>query len=139
MLIDTRQEPPEPLMGLHGHGGVQTALRGARNTVGKHGRATPPQALEVLRALSKVGRDQTMAATRNRWGSRTGTGKPWRAQRVAWVRYQYRLPHFPTAHDWLTLAPAAAPLGVRATGSRGLLAPATLPASQGVPSAPWMI
>jgi hypothetical protein len=95
--------------------------------------------MEVIRALSKVGRAQTSAATLNRLGYRTGTGKTWRAHSVACVRYQYRLPNFPKEHDWLTLAQAAAPLGVSATVIRRLSAQGTLPASQGVPAAPWII
>jgi hypothetical protein len=93
----------------------------------------------VLRALSKVCRDQTSAATLNRLGYRTGTGKTWRAHSVAWARYQYRLPHFPKEHDWLTLAQAAAQWGVSATVIRRLIAQGMLPASQVVPSAPWLI
>jgi hypothetical protein len=54
------------------------------------------------------------------------------------VRYQYRLPHFPKEQDWLTLEQAAVQLGVSATVIRRLSAQGTLPASQGVPSAPWI-
>ena len=139
IIIDTLPEPPEHLLQLHWHGGVHTELRVARNTVGKHGRATPQQALEVIRDLSKVCRDQTIAATLNRLGYRTGTGKTWRAHSVACVRYQYRLPNFPKEHDWLTLEQAAVQLGVSATVIRRLIAQGTLPASQVVPSAPWII
>ena len=139
IVIDTLQEPPEHMLQLHWHGGVHTELRVARNTAGKHGRVTAPQAREVIRARSKVWRDQTMAATLHRLGSRTGTGKTWRAQSVACVRYQYRLPNVPKEQDWLTLKQAAAQLGVSATVIRRLIAPGTLPASQVVSSAPWMI
>jgi DNA invertase Pin-like site-specific DNA recombinase len=139
ILIDTLQEPPEHLLQLHWHGGVHTELRVARNTAGKHGRATAQQALEVIRELSKVCRDQTIAATLNRLGYRTGTGKTWRTHSVACVRYQYRLPNFPKEHDWLTLEQAAAQLGVSATVIRRLIAQGTLPASQVVPTAPWII
>jgi len=139
ILIDTLQEPPAHMLQLHWHGGVHTELRVARNTVGKHGRATAQQALEVICELSKVCRDQTMAATLNRVGYRTGTGKTWRAHSVACVRYQYRLPNCPKERDWLTLAQAAAQLGVSATVIRRLIAQGTLPASQVVPSAPWII
>ena len=93
----------------------------------------------MIRELSKVWRDRPMAATLHRLGYRTGTGKPWRAQSVAWVRYQYRLPNFPKAHDWLTLEQAAVPWGVSATVLRRLRAQGTLPASPVVPSAPWIL
>jgi hypothetical protein len=78
-----------------------------RNTAGKHGRATKRDVIEVIRDLSKVCRDWTHAATLNRLGYRTGTGKTWRAHSVACVRYHYRLPNFAKGHDWLTLTQAA--------------------------------
>jgi hypothetical protein len=68
LLIDTRREPPEHLLRLPWHGGGHTELRGARKTVGQHGRATPLQALEGIRELSKVCHDQSIAATLNRLG-----------------------------------------------------------------------
>jgi len=86
MLINTTPEPPAHIFHLHWHGGVHTELRVARKTAGKHGRATAHDIMAVIRELSKVCRDLTMAATLNRLGSRTGTGKTWRAHRVAGVR-----------------------------------------------------
>jgi hypothetical protein len=139
IIINTTQEPPEHLLHLHWQGGVHTELRVARNTAGKHGRAPHPDVLAVIRALSKVCEDRTLAATLNRLGYRTGTGKPWRAHRVACVRYQYRLPNYPKGKDWLTLTQAAAQLGVSKTVLIRLLAQGPLPASQVVPRAPWII
>src|SRR4029453_8468146 len=95
ILLDRLSEPPAHVLQLHWHGGAHTEVRGARNTAGEPGRAAPQQALEVMRALSKVCRDQTIAATLHRLGYRTGTGKTWRAHSVAGVRYQYRRPNFP--------------------------------------------
>ena len=86
ILVHTTQEPPEHVLPLHWHGGGHTEVRGARNTAGKHGRATDRDVIEVIRELSKVCRALTIAATLNRLGSRTGTGKTWRAHRVACVR-----------------------------------------------------
>jgi hypothetical protein len=83
MRIETLPEPPEPRRQRHWHGGVHTAVRVARKTVGKPGRATTPQAREVSRARSQVGRDQTSAATLKRLGDRTGTGNTWRVPSVA--------------------------------------------------------
>jgi excisionase family DNA binding protein len=55
------------------------------------------------------------------------------------VRYQYRLPNYPKGKDWLTLRQAAAQLGVSKTVIARLIAQGTLPASQVVPQAPWII
>jgi hypothetical protein len=114
-------------------------VRVARHTAGKHGRATAPDSIAVIRELSKVCRDLPIAATLNRLGYRTGTGKTWRAHRVACVRYPYRLPNLPQGTDGLTLAQAARPVGVRETVRKRRIGQGTLPASQVVPSAPWSI
>jgi DNA invertase Pin-like site-specific DNA recombinase len=139
IMIHTTQEPPEHILHLHWHGGVHTEVRVARNTAGKHGRATEHEVIEVIRELSKICRDLTIAATLNRLGYRTGTGKTWRAHSVACVRYQYRLPNFAKGHDWLTLTQAAQQLEVSATVVKRCIAQGLLPARQVVPYAPWII
>ena len=111
----------------------------ARTTAGQHGRATDREVIEVILALSNVHRAFTIAATLNRLGSRTGTGKTWRAHSVACVRYHYRLPNFAKGYDWLTLSQAAQQLGVSATVVKRCSAHGTLPARQGVPQASWII
>jgi DNA invertase Pin-like site-specific DNA recombinase len=139
IMIHTTQEPPEHVLHLHWHGGVHTEVRVARNTAGKHGRATEHDVIEVIRELSKICRDLTIAATLNRLGYRTGTGKTWRAHSVACVRYQYRLPNFVKGHDWLTLTHAAQQLEVSATTVKRCIARGILPARQVVSHAPWII
>ena len=115
IVIARPPQASEHLLRLHWQGGVHTELHVARHTAGKHGRATERNVLEVIGELSKVCRDLTIAATLNRLGDRTGTGKTWRAHRVACVRDHYRLPNFPKGHAWLTLTQAAWQLGGRAT------------------------
>jgi hypothetical protein len=139
MIIHTTQEPPEHILPRHWQGGGHPELRVARNAAGTHGRATTPDVLAVIRELSKVCQDLPLAATLNRLGYRTGTGKTWRAHSVACVRYQYRLPNYPKGKDWLTLRQAAAQLGGRKTVIVRLIAQGTWPASQVVPQAPWII
>ena len=107
MVLASPPQASEHLLRLPWQGGGHTELRVARNTAGQHGRATDRDVMEVSRALSKVCRDLTMAATLTRLGYRTGTGKPWRAHSVACGRYHYRLPHVAKEHAWLTLSQAA--------------------------------
>jgi Recombinase/Recombinase zinc beta ribbon domain/Helix-turn-helix domain len=139
IIIDRLAAPPGYLLHLHWQGGVHTALRVARNLPGQHRRATAPAVIDLIREFSKVCRDATTAATLNRLGYRTGTGKAWRAHSIASVRHQYRLPNFPKGKDWLTLKQAAAWLQVSETVVKRLISQGTLPASQAVPSAPWVI
>jgi excisionase family DNA binding protein len=139
IIVVRTAEPPEYLLHLHWQGGVHTELRVARNLPGKHSRATDSHVLDLIREFSKVCRDATTAATLNRLGYCTGTGKAWRAHSIASVRYQYRLPNFPKGKDWLTLKQAAKQLQVSETVVKRLIAQGVLPASQAVPSAPWVI
>jgi DNA invertase Pin-like site-specific DNA recombinase len=139
IIIDRTAEPPGYLLHLHWQGGVHTELRVARTLPGQHRRATAPQVMELIREISKVCRDATTAATLNRLGYRTGTGKAWRAHSIASVRYQYRLPNFSKGKDWLTLKQTAKQLQVSETVVKRLISQGTLPASQAVPSAPWVI
>jgi hypothetical protein len=139
MIIARTAEPPEYLLHLHWQGGGHTELRVARTTPGKHRRATAPQVLDLMQEFSKMCSDATTAATLNRLGYRTGTGKTWRAHSVASGRYQYRLPNFAKGKDWLTLKQAAEQLHVSETVVSRLLTQGTLPARRAVPLAPWVI
>lgn len=139
IIIENTSEPPEHVLQLHWQGGIHTELRVARNGVGKHQRTTHADVIEVITELSKVCRDSTTAATLNRLGYRTGGGKTWRAHSVANVRYRYRRPNFPKGQDWLTLKQTAQQLGVSGTVVSRLIAQRTLPASQVMPQAPWII
>jgi hypothetical protein len=139
MIITTTPEPPEHLLHLHWHGGVHTEWRVARTAAGNQGRATHPDVLAVIRALSQGCADRTLAATLHRLGYRTGTGKPWRAHRVACVRSPDRRPNSPQGNDGLPLTQAAAQWGGRKTVVTRLLAQGPLPASQVGPQAPWIL
>jgi hypothetical protein len=88
IIVVRTAEPPEYLLPLHWPGGVHTELRVARNLPGKPSRATDSHVLDLIREFSKVCRDATTAATLNRLGYCTGTGKAWRAHSIASVRSQ---------------------------------------------------
>jgi hypothetical protein len=139
IIIDTTQEPPEHRLTLHWQGGVHTELRVPRHRVGQHRYVTAPEVLELICELSKVCQDQTIAATLNRLGYRTATGKTWRTHSVASLRSTHRLPHVVKGQAWWTLEQAAQQLGVRTTVIRRLIQHGTLPARQVVPGAPWII
>jgi DNA invertase Pin-like site-specific DNA recombinase len=124
---------------LHWQGGVHTELRVRRNRPGYHRRATDSNVIELIGELSKVCADATIAATLNRLGYRTGTGKTWRTHSVHNVRYQYRLPNYTKGEDWLTVEQVAHALAVSATVIRRLIKERILPANQVVARAPWII
>jgi DNA invertase Pin-like site-specific DNA recombinase len=139
IVINHAEDGHAHVLVLHWQGGVHTELRVQRNRPGQHRRVTDGNVIELIRELSKVCSDQTIAATLNRLGYRTGTGKTWRAHSVANLRYTQRLPNYPKGKDWLTVEQTAATLAVSATVIRRLIKQRILPAKQVVASTPWII
>jgi len=139
IVIDSTEQPPEHILQLHWQGGVHTRLLLKRNTTGKHGRSTDDKLIELITELSKISTDQTIAATLNRLGYRTGGGKSWRMHSVAHIRHYYRLPNFEKGKEWLSAEETAQALGVSGTVIKRLIQTDVLPARQVVPRAPWII
>ena len=127
------------LLVLHWKGGVHTELSVARNQPGKKYCETSVTALELIEELSKVCSDQTIAATLNRLGFKTGSGKTWRLHSVYNSRYIHRLTNYRKQNAWVTVEQAARELGVSHTVIRRLIREGTLPATQVVESTPWII
>lgn len=96
-------------------------------------------ALELIEELSKVCSDQTIGATLNRLGHQTGSGKTWRLHSVQNARYYHRLTNHRNTAEWLTIELAAKELQVSHTVIRRLIREGTLPATQVVPTTPWII
>jgi excisionase family DNA binding protein len=139
IIIADNEERTEHVLVLHWQGGVHTELRVKRAKTGQHRRAADGDVIALVSELSKVCTDQATAATLNRLGYRTGTGKTWRAHSVVNLRHYHRLPNYEKGADWLTVERAAATLGVSHTVVRRLIAEGTLPATQVVPRAPRII
>jgi excisionase family DNA binding protein len=139
VVIADNHDRTHHVLVLHWKGGVHTELRVKRVKSGEHRRVADPDVITLVGELSKVGTDQSIAATLNRLGYRTGTGKTWRAHSVASLRYYHQLPNYEKGAAWLTVEQAAATLDVSHTVIRRLIADRTLPATQVVPRAPWII
>ena len=139
ILIDDNDERGEHILRLHWKGGVHTEIHVRRNTVGRRRQTTDQQAIDLIRELSKVCSDQTIAATLNRLGSRTGAGETWRVHSVYNARYYYRLPNYRSSKQWLTVQEASQELTVSATVIKRLIKTKVLPAEQVAPSTPWII
>jgi DNA invertase Pin-like site-specific DNA recombinase len=139
IVINDTEDGTEHVLVLHWQGGVHTELKIKRNRPGHHRRVTEVKVFELIGELSKVCTDATIAATLNRLGYRTGTGKTWRSHSVQNVRYHHRLPNYAKGSDWLTVEQAATTLGVSETVIRRLIKEGMLPAQQTVALAPWII
>ncbi|MGH2743254.1 MAG: recombinase family protein [Thermoleophilaceae bacterium] len=77
---------------------------------------TPPEAVELTRRLAPQHTNAQIAAELNAAGLRTGTGRPFAAENVQWLRWRHKIPYPPTwAHDGeLTVSQIAHRLGVSA-------------------------
>jgi hypothetical protein len=139
VVITNTQDKCAHVLVLHWQGGVHTELCVDRNRPGHHRRVTDVDVIELIQELSKVCIDSTIAATLNRLGYRTGTGKTWRAHSVSSLRYTHRLPNYTKAKDWLTVEQTADALAVSETVIRRLIKQRVLPAKQVVESTPWII
>lgn len=139
IVIADNEDRTQHMLVLHWQGGVHTELHVMRLKPGHHCRMADADVIALIGELSKVGTDRATAATLNRLGYRTGTGKTWRAHSVANLRCYHGLPNYEKGTAWLTVEQAATALGVSHTVIRRLLAERTLPATQMVPRAPWII
>lgn len=83
--VVVRREVDRLELVLHWKGGVHTALTVARPRAGRP-KATPPEALDVIRRLAPRYGDGQIAAVLNRLEIRTGQGHTWNESRVASVR-----------------------------------------------------
>ncbi len=139
IVLNNLDDPAVHELRLHWQGGVHTRLRVPRNGRGQHQRTTDADVVELVRELSKVADDKTIAAVLNRLGYKSGQGKSWHAHRVANLRHYHRLRKYDKRTDWVTLEQAATRLGVSNTVVSRLIRAGTLPARQVVRYAPWII
>ena len=127
---------------IHWKGGWHTQLVIARNRIGQHRRSTDRAVVDVVRDLARAQLDGDIARVLNRLGYRTGAGNTWTALRVLGLRRHHAIAAFERTSDRrgvLTIAEAAATLGVSAGTVRRLIELSNLPATQPVEHAPWAI
>lgn len=139
IMIGDNDSRTEHVMQIHWKGGVHTELIVTRNQPGKRPGATSKSALELIEELSKVCSDQSIAATLNRLGYKTGAGKTWRLHSVHNARYIHKLTNHRNSNDWITVQSAADELKVSQTVVRRLIREGKLAATQLEESTPWII
>jgi DNA invertase Pin-like site-specific DNA recombinase len=142
IVVSVASEPPEITLIVHWKGGKHTQLIVRKNRTGHHRHCTDRAIVDVVRDLARSLPDQHIARVLNRLGYHTGHGHTWTAPRVATFRNTHGVPVFDRAASRtavLTMAEAAAALGVSAMTIRRLILRKVLPASQPVPYAPWTV
>jgi len=128
-------------MKLHWVGGSHTDLTIAKNRSGSHRHTTDRQVVDLVRELTKVCPDDSIAAILNRLGCRTGAANSWTEPRVRSLRSYHEIPAYnpEEPRSWLTLAQTAQVLQVSPNAVRQMIRRGILAGEQIVPHAPWVI
>jgi Helix-turn-helix domain len=139
IIVQSERESRTHRLILHWAGGVHTELSVERNPSGQHRRQAERTVIDLVSELAKVCPDKAIAAILNRLGYKTGQEKNWNASRVAGLRGYHHIEPFQKQDGWVTREQAAEELKVSNTVVRRLIREQTLPATQVVQCAPWVI
>ena len=132
----------EKITEAHRHRAAYVYVRQSTQHQVRHhhqGRERQYELANRAKQLSKVCNAQSIAATLNRLGFKTGAGKTWRLHSVYSARHFHRLKNHGNSGDWLTVKQAADELLVSQTVIRRLIKEKKLTATQVVEQTPWII
>ena len=139
IIVSNQDDSTVHHLHLHWVGGVHSEVRVERNRPGHHGQSVDRPVIDLVRDLSKICQDKAIAGILNRLGYKTGQEKTWNASRVAGLRNYHQNAPFQKQDRWVTQDGAARELGVSNTLVKRLIQDGTLPATQVVKCAPWII
>jgi excisionase family DNA binding protein len=123
-------------------GGARSELQVRLNRRGPERHRTDEDTVALIRRLAQHHTDRQIAAILSKQGRRTGTGLLFTEPRVRYVRHAASIPAAPPPDpdgEVVTIADAAARLGVSTSTIRRWLREGLLPAEQTTPHAPWRI
>ena len=144
IVADIDAETGEIVLVIHWKGGRHTELRAAKPGSGAHRVRTPADALALIREMTDRWPDEAIAASLNRMGMRTASGKTWTAMRVCSIRHVNGIERAEGAilqrtSPYRTMTEAAKAFGVTNHVIRRLIRDGILPATQVVPRGPYRI
>lgn len=141
--IMVRVEPGRLLVKLHWKGGDHTALEVPKNRTGQHRWKTSESTEQLIKDLSRLLPDSSIAALLNRLGVRSSKGNTWTATRVRVFRSERGFAVYRegerSGRGELVLKEAAAVLGVSKMTVTRLIKDGVLPAEQACGGAPYVI
>ena len=142
VIVTVREPEQRAVVEIVWEGGARSELGVRLNRRGPERRRTDEDTIELIARLAAHHPDRQIAAILNRQGRRTGTGLPFTETRVRSTRQRAGIPAAPPpdpAGDVVTIAQAAAELGVSTATVRRWLRDGLLPGEQITPGAPWRI
>jgi excisionase family DNA binding protein len=142
VIVTVREPERLAALELVWEGGARSELQVRLNRRGPERHRTDEDTVELIRRLAQHHSDRQIAAILSKQGRRTGTGLPFTEPRVRYVRHAAGIPAAPAPDpdsEVVTIAEAAARLGVSTSTIRRWLREGLLPAEQSTPHAPWRI
>jgi excisionase family DNA binding protein len=141
-IVTVHQQPRRAEIEIAWEGGARSQLSVPLIRRGPEGKRTDENTVELIGRLAAHHPDQQIAAILNKQGRLTGTGLPFNEARVKGIRQRAGIPAAPPPDpngEVVTIAQAAAQLGVSTATIRRWLADGLLPGEQTTPHAPWRI
>lgn len=132
----------EAVLLIHWTGGRHTEVRVRRVKTGRYPADRAPTAVDALRKLAGHWPDRELAVSLNRMRCKTGDGETWTTVRVKELRERLGLADYdPEQPDGATISlmKAAERLGICVGSAMSLVRRGILPATQIVPSSPWLV
>jgi excisionase family DNA binding protein len=142
VIVTVREPERLAELELVWEGGARSELQVRLNRRGPERHRTDEDTVALIRRLAQHHSDRQIAAVLAKHGRRTGTGLPFTEPRVRYVRHAAGIPAAPPPDpdsEMVTIAEAAARLGVSTSTIRRWLREGLLPAEQSTPHAPWRI
>ena len=97
IVADVDETKQELLFKVHWSGGAHSTQRVHKNRTGSHGRTTSREVVDLIRELSEVCPDPSIASILNRLGYETGAGNRWTQGRVRHLRSSHQISAFDKA------------------------------------------
>jgi excisionase family DNA binding protein len=141
-IVTVQDQPRRAEIEIAWEGGARSKLSVPLIRRGPEGKRTDDNTVELIGRLAAHHPDRQIAAILNKQGRRTGTGLPFNKARVKGIRQRAGIPAAPPPDPdgkAVTIAQAAAQLGVSTATIRRRLADGLLPGEQTTPHAPWRI
>ena len=142
VVADSDAEAGEIVLQIYWKGGVHTELRLPRRRRGQVN-PTSKDAIEAIRSLARICRDDVLAGVLNRNGLKTGRGNRWTRGRVAALRNRNKIPCYCKTRcaeeGWLKLNEAADVVGVSSVTLRLAIEQGEVPGEHPLPDGPWVI
>ena len=142
IVCDLDDAANEAVLLIHWTGGRHTEVRVPRVKTGRYPGDIAPSAVDALRELAGHWPDRELAVSLNRMRCKTGDGETWTTVRVREMRERLGLAEYnpdDAGAPMVSLAKAAAQLGICVGSAKSLALKGILPASQAMKGAQWLV